>query len=410
MNSGRPITRVVYIVSLFPCWSETFIVREISALIANGVDVRIISLKPASETMVQADAHALLARVHHPGSHWSGVLAAIHTWASAPIATSRCIAAIVADMWRKPAVLVKSLVALVRGMQHLPWLHEFRPQYIHAHWATYPSTVAWALGKIGGFRFGFTCHAHDIFGDQQLLARKIADADLAVTISQFNVGWLTENSSPIARDKLRIVHCGVDLGESGASDVAREPDWVIAVGRLVPIKGFATLIEAMGLLAKRSIRCRCSIVGEGPLRESLQTRIDALGIGDTVRLVGAKPQEEVRSMMARATLFALPCEVAPDGNRDGIPVALMEAMAFGCPVVSAPVSGVPELISDGVDGLLAETANPQALADSIRRLLDDSSLRDKLASAARRKVEIEFDASREARKLLAMMNEVADAS
>lgn len=408
VNRERSVTRVVYIVSLFPCWSETFIVREISALIAQGVDVRIISLKHASETMVQADDLALLPRVHHPGSHLSAVSVLTRTLFSAPVLTARCIAALITDMWRRPAVLLKSLIALTRGLQHLPWLRDFSPHFIYSHWATYPSTVAWALSQIGKIRFGFTSHAHDIFNDQQLLARKLSDADVAVTISQFNVEWLTKHVSPIARDKLQIVHCGVDLAVSKVSETKREPAWILAVGRLDPIKGFATLIEAMHLLSQRQVDCRCSIVGEGPLRASLQALIDALGVARKVQLVGAKPQDEVRSMMERATLFALPCEVATDGNRDGIPVALMEAMAVGCPVLSAPVSGVPELIQDGVTGLLVETANPRALANAIQRLLEDSTLRSDLSRAARRKIEVEFDAASEASKLLKLMGEVSD--
>src|SRR3546814_15410308 len=104
-----------------------------------------------------------------------------------PIASAGCVAAIVADMWRTPVIMLKSLVALARGLRQVRWLNEFDPQLIHAHWATYPSTVAWALSRIGGRKFSFTCHAHDIFLDPQLLATKIEQAALAVTISRYNI-------------------------------------------------------------------------------------------------------------------------------------------------------------------------------------------------------------------------------
>lgn len=403
MTRNRP-HRVVYIVSLFPCWSETFIVREIRTLIAAGVDVRIISLKRPSESLVQADAEALLPRVRHPGFAFTGVSGLLAALLHAPIATLQCITTMIFALWRSPAVLGKSMIALMRGLQHLRWLHEFAPQHIHAHWATYPSTVAWALSRIGGFRFGFTCHAHDIFVDRQLLARKIEDAALAVTISQYNVRWLSERETPLARERMHVIHCGVERHAAGADDATqRKRGLILAVGRLDPIKGFATLIEALAILDRRTVDFHCVVVGEGPLRAALQARIDALGLATRVELVGARAQEAVQGLMREASVFALPCEVAADGNRDGIPVALMEAMALGCPVLSTPVSGVPELVRHDDTGLLVEAGNATALADALQRLFGDPGLCARLVEAAKLHVRREFDAATEAGKLLALM-------
>ena len=154
-------------------------------------------------------------------------------------------------------------------------------------------------------------------------------------------------------------------------------------------------------------RLRYRIIGDGPARNALAALVDHHALGGRVELAGAQPQEVVRAALAGASIFALPCQVAANGSRDGIPVALMEAMASGCAVVSCPVSGVPELIGDGVNGLLAREGDPASLAAALRRLLGDAGLRRRLAEAARRRVETDFDARRESARLHGLMRRAA---
>jgi len=409
MSVSNPLKRAVYVVSLFPCWSETFIVREIDALIANGVDVRIISLKLPSEKLVQTDAAALMDRVRHPKS----ILHALGGLTSAlllrPGAVIGSLFSIIGDSWRSPSVLLKSLVSWLRGLEHTAWLREFNPQIIHAHWATYPSTAAWTLGRVLQRPFSFTCHAHDIFIEDQLVARKIQDAALAVTISRFNVDWLSERATPLARQKLKVVHCGVDLSVNHWIPEGRDRQSILTVGRLDPIKGFGTLVEALALLKSRGLEFRCRLLGSGPLDASLKAQAAALGVADRIEFTGAQPQDVVRGWMGEAGLFVLPSEVAADGNRDGIPVALMEAMATGCPVVSTRVSGIPELIENDRDGLLVDPNQAQALADAMQRLLQDDELRDRVTRGARARIEQEFDAQIEGSRLQQHMEAVIDA-
>ena len=402
------VKRVVYVVSLFPCWSETFIVREITTLIASGVDVMIVSLKPPSEKMVQPDAEALMPRAVHPLPAGKAVLA----WTGAAFAhfgtLARASGAIVARLWREPKAMLKSLVTLARATEQLGRIRAFDPDIIHAHWGTYPSTAAWALAKMLRKPFGFTCHAHDIFIDDQLLKEKIEGAAVPVTISNYNVDWLTRHATPVARERLNVVHCGVDLGALPFRRDGREQCLIVAVGRLDPIKGFDVLVGALAELKKAGRAFRCRVIGEGPQRAALEAMISREGLGASVELVGARPQAEVRAALYAAHVFALPSVVAPDGNRDGIPVALMEAMAAGTPSVSTFVSGIPELIEPDVSGLLVPPGNVAALANALARLLDDAALCDALAAEARRKVEHEFDAEREAKKLLALFEGALD--
>lgn len=408
MSQPAELERIVYVVSLFPSVSETFIVREVNALIERGADVRIISLKARSRDLLQTDSAALLDRVRHP----QPFATALHdVWKAIrlnPGSALRATGLVLADSWRRPDVAIKSLVTLFRALQHVPWLQDFNPQLIHAHWATYPSTAAWALGSVLGRPFSFTCHAHDIFIEKQLLARKIHEAALAVTISRHNVHWLGTHASPMAEHKLKVIHCGVDLAHAPWQGRHREARMMLAVGRLDPVKGFDTLIDAVALLTDRGIELDCRLVGSGPLDPQLRRRALERGVASRIEFAGAQSQERIRSWMSTATLFVLPSQVAANGNRDGIPVALMEAMASGCPVISTRVSGIPELIEDDEDGMLVEPRDPAALADAIQRLLESSELRQRLATRARVRIETEFDARKEAGRLHELMTEATD--
>ncbi len=374
--------------------------REIAALLAAGADVRILSLKRPSEELVHPEAERLLPRVRHPlppgpaaRRRAAALLAHPRALASLALALGRSLA-------RRPLELAKSLEAVARAVEQLDWVRGFDPDLIHAHWASYPSTAALALGRLVGKPFGFTCHAHDIFVHDHLLREKLESAAVPVTVSRYNVDWLAAQVTARARDRLTVIHCGVDLPSLPFQADGREEALIVTVGRLDPIKGFGVLIEALAELRRQGRRFRCQVIGEGPLRGELQAHIDGHGLSGLVELVGARPQAEVRAALGAATIFALPSVIAPSGDRDGIPVSLMEAMAAGAPVVSTRVSGIPELIEDEREGLLVSPRDWRALAGALARLLDDGVLRRRLAVGARAKVEREFDAAREANKLL----------
>lgn len=394
--------RVLYVVSLFPCWSETFIVREIKGLLAGGADVRILSLKPPSEKLVQADAEALLDRVRHPYPPAEAAVHRVKNFAKHSYAITRASGRIAARLAHQPKEVAKSLEAVGRGVEQLEWIKEFDPDVIHAHWGTYPSTVAWALSRILEKPFGFTCHAHDIFVNDHLLKEKIESARVGVTISQFNVDYLAEKVTPRARERLKIVHCGVELGATPYKREGRARSLIVAVGRLDPIKGFDVLIDALGMLKRDGKEFHLRLIGQGPLEGMLKESVARQGLGANVDFVGALPQAEVRAALYEAAFFTLPSVVTPTGDRDGIPVSLMEAMAAGTPVVSTRVSGIPELVIDGETGLVVNERDPRALATAMGRLLDAAegeALGERLAKAARAKVEAEFDASKEAEKM-----------
>ena len=396
--------RVLYLVSLFPCWSETFIVREIHALMRQGVEVRIISLKPHSEPMVQPDAEILLDRVIYPPASLAGSLkAALPKVLGHPLQSVRELAPLVKSLWRKPDELVKSVVSWWRTLTMIDAVRAFDPQHLHAHWATYPSSAARILAGRIGRPWSFTGHAHDIFVHDQDLAGKLNQADFSVTISGYNQKQLAARMIPRNQSRLAVIHCGVLPADLPYTAAGREAAYIVGVGRLDPIKGFIHLVEACRLLKERGTAFTCDIIGDGPLRDTLQQAIDAAGLQAQVRLTGALPQPGVRTRINRATLFVLPSVLLADGNADGIPVALMEAMACGATAISTRVSGIPELIHHEENGLLVSPGDAAELADAMARLLGDAPLRTRLAEAARRTIVQDFDADIEAGKLLALI-------
>lgn len=398
--------RVLYFTSLFPCWSETFIVREIDELIRLGVDVRIVSLKHPVEKMVQNDAQALLDRVVYPLTGWRGFASALAHCLRHPLRELATVGQLIRGLGRHPEVLAKSIVVWWRTLALLATVRDMAPDHLHAHWATYPSTSAMIAARRLGKPFSFTAHAHDIFLEDHLIAEKMRRAAFGVTISEYNRRYLADKVSPRALDCMRIVHCGVRPAGFAFAPDDREPGLILAVGRLDEIKGFRHLVDACEVLAQRGVAFECRIIGEGPLRGELEARIAAAGLSGRVSLLGARKQEEVRDALSRASLFVLPSVVTSRGDRDGIPVALMEAMAVGLPVVSTRVSGIPELVIHGESGLLADPGDARGLADCVQQLIADPVAARRMAEQARRTVEREFDVATEASKLLAAIEAV----
>ncbi len=376
--SERPIA---FLAKRFPKLSETFILNEVLGLEARGRALRIFALEPSSDGIV----NRAVARGRAP----IGVLppAAIDDWAF--VATRRFarladgIGAILTEFgasdWKAVSQAVALSARIVRhGVGHL-----------HAHFADRPAAIARVAAALAGIGFSISGHAKDIYLEQpDRLARRLRAARFTVTCTGHNAAHLRD----LAPDAhiVRAFH-GVDLAhlpEGRRAD--RDAPLILSVGRLRAKKGFDTLIDACGLLARSGQSFRCAIVGYGPEEAALRGRIVAAGLGDHVRLVGKLAHEEVVAQMRAARVFALPCRVVADGDRDGIPNVLLEAMAVEAPVVSTRVSGVPELIDDDENGLLVDPDNAEALAKAIGRVLTDGALARRLGEAGRRTVAKQF--------------------
>ncbi len=393
--SGSP--RIAYIMSRFPKITETFILYEILALEARGVTVDVHPLLREREAVVHPEAQRLLGRIRFHPFVSPAILAANLRWlVRRPRAYVSVLCDVLRGTWGSPNFFFGAVGIFPKSALFAEEMQRAGVGHVHAHFATHPAVAALIIQRLAGIPFSFTVHGHDLHVEKRMLADKIRAARFVVSISQYNRQTMIEACGDWVAEKVRIVHCGIDpnvfraAARTGASRELR----ILCVGRFDEVKGHSVLVDACRRLADRGVPFRCDIVGEGPLRADVETRIRAAGLEDRVHTLGPRPRPEVVRMLAEADVFALPSVMAANGEREGIPVALMEAMATGLPVVTSRLSGIPELVEHEVSGLLVEPKDAAGFAAALERLSSEPQLRERLGRAARAKVVDEFDLSR----------------
>lgn len=377
---------VLYVLKRFPRLSETFILREVLGLEAAGVPVLVDTLLPPEEGPTHPELAAVRAPVRYvarrPRLRQQQVLrahagvAARHPlrWAALAVRARR------EGTWRR--FLQAGLVAArVRdeGVGH-----------VHAHFATAACEVATMAARLAGVTCSVTAHAKDIYHQDNAphLARRLAGVDTVVTVSAHNVGHLERVLSRAGgAAEIRHIANGVPLG--AAADPAASMT-VLCVARLVPKKGVDLLVTAAAQLVGQHRDLRVDIIGDGPLRGDLSALIERLGLVGRVRLLGPATTSDVHAAMASARAVVLPCRIDADGDRDGMPTVLVEALSHGVPVVSTDVVGIGELVIDGQTGLLVGPEDTTALAAALDRLLVDPALAARLGDAGRALVRRQF--------------------
>jgi glycosyltransferase involved in cell wall biosynthesis len=400
MSAAEPL-KVGYVVKRYPRYSETFVVREILAHEETGLAIEIFALRPSIDGHFQDLIARVRAPVHYLYFPAEGVLpeplsaltlTAGYYWQSLAQASR-----VVPGLWEALAEARDEEARNVYQAARLACeVHQKGIQHLHAPFASDAGTIARLGARFAGITYSFTARAKDIFHESvqsETLRQKFRDAAGVVTISDYHLAYLRETFGPLA-DHVQRIYNGLDLEEFAYRPPDDRPPVIVAVGRLVEKKGFADLIEACALLARRGLSFSCRILGSGPLQASLAAQIAELGLANRVQLIGPRPQVEIIAEIQGAAVLAAPCIVCPDGDRDGLPNVIQEALALGTPVVSTDVTGIPEVVRDGDTGLRAPQHNPEALAAALERLLTNPELRLRLATRARRMMEAEFDIRR----------------
>ncbi|MDC1198856.1 glycosyltransferase family 4 protein [bacterium] len=397
-----PEHRVGYVLRRFPSISETFILNEVLEMEAHGREIEIYSILQPRDPKYHDGVTRLQASIRYiPNifdlqSLWRYNRKAQQRfgWTYWRLLGSCLLTFRPMLVWR----FLQGAYVAERAVQR-------KLTHFHAHFANRAASVARMASKLSGIPYSFTAHAVDIFKEplnKSVLRKKIADAKFVVTVSDSNKAYLEDftNGEP---DKILRIYNGIDLDRFTPGDGARSKRFnILCVARFVEKKGLDVLIDACAELKRAGIDFRCMIVGKGMMRQKLVDQIAANDLKAEVKLLGVHTQEQIISRHRAADLFVLPCVVGEDGDRDGLPVSIVEALACGVPVVSTPVSGIPEAVLDGVNGLIVPEGDRAALAQAMRRMIEEPELRDRLAAAARDSVVEKFSSHAAIRLLNAL--------
>lgn len=399
---------VAYVVSRFPKASETFVAREASAVAALGSSVRVYTLVRERRSVVHPEA-APLVEDSVAARDVPLVRAQLAWLLEAPGRYMRTLRDVIAGNRSSIPFLVRAVIVFPVAAAWARQIRRSDVDLVHAHFATHSALAAYVVHRLTGVPFTFTAHAHDLYTERAMLTEKVAAAAAVVTISERNAAILEQVAGDGCADRIHVIRCGVDVDRyqarraHGADGVAR----VLCVATLEEKKGHQHLLRAIALLTKRGIQTELVLIGDGRLRAPLRDLAEELGIGDRVRWRGSQTSDEVVRELGRATCFALASVVDAKGRTEGIPVALMEAMAAGVPVVASDVSGVAELVRPGT-GWLVPPGDHEALADALTDAIASSDRHERV-ERARAVVRAEYDLWRNARRLRALFAAITSA-
>ncbi len=353
-----------YLFERFPSFTQTFCAREVAALRGHGVEAPVFSIRnPGEEPIHQAFPN--LGETTYLPAKFDELIATDASFRRAARKGQESLKALWGSESEK------------RRIHESLWLERAcraaKIDHLHTHFAGLSARTAFWLRRLGGPNYSVTAHANDIFRDEppERLAQVLGEATCVVTVSDFSRDFLLREHPHLSK-KLHRVYNGIDISRFAKSPLPEGRPVIVSVGRAIEKKGFFDLIEACGLL--RSLDFECVIVGGGPLEENLRKKVQELGLGDHMKILGARSEEEIRDMLAKARLFVLPCVTGEDGAMDNLPTVIMEAMASGLPVISTTLAGIPEMVVDGTTGFLVPERQPAQLADKIRAHLENREL------------------------------------
>jgi len=404
-HNHEPKETTGFILKGYPRLSETFIVNEILLLEQMGQRLHIFAMRNPGETKVHESVARVRAKVtYFPDYFWrfffSFIGANVRLWWNRPrlywpafrFAMRRSL------LQRSSSTIKRFAQAAYLVQRSLPGTEV---AHFHAHFSHGPTTVAYFASWLTGMNYSFSAHAKDIYlQENDFLREKIRRAQFVVTCTEFNRAHLSRVGGADA-PVYRVYH-GNDLRlfkPECAKPSNESCPVILSVGRFVPKKGFPVLVQALHYLRQAGLHFRAYLIGGGPLKNELEKVVSSFGLRDCVTTLNQMSQTELLTYYRQADVFALACEVQNDGDRDGIPNVLVEAMAMGIPVVSTAISGIPELVENGVSGLLVPEKDAAALAKALKTLLLQPEAAQHLGAAGRAKVEKDFDAQRNVEKI-----------
>lgn len=404
--------KVAYILHRFPYLTETFIMREIYWLQRQGIDVEIFSLLSPKHSVVHEQAQELLSVTHYsPFVSWDVLKSQVYFLARSPGRYMRAFFNLMRQTIREPGVLLRALVLFPKSIYFARLIQQKKMDHMHSHFVWIDAIAAGVAHDVLGITFTIHPHAFGLFGrNQKSVKCELEHATQIVTISEFHRDYIQRLCPGISREHINVVYCALetDLYQPVRRTKEDGPIQILSVGRMIEKKGFQYLIAACKRLADAGVDFKCVIIGGGTLKESLQNEIDKFGLQNQVQLMGSMSQTQVLEFYHKTDIFALPCVVAGDGDRDGIPVVLMEAMACGIPVVTTPVTGIPDLVQHEQTGLMVAERDVDALTAALEKLISEPNVRQQLGRQGRQIIMDKFDIRKNTAQLASIFKRVSN--
>jgi glycosyltransferase involved in cell wall biosynthesis len=389
----KPI-QLVYILSYYPEVTTTFIDREVLAMKQLGAELRMLALRQP-RTQLSEEQKELQKEVMylHPIHLPSITLAHLYFLFTRPWRYLSMLYYLISRPDYKFTERRKALSHFSLGIIVANKLRSSRIDHIHVH------IVNWALVGLVASRmfavpYSVTAHAKgDIFVKPFMLREKFSNAKFVAACTRYNMDYLKQIGKPGYSDKVKYIYHGLDIQQYQRKHQLQQSSRpiILGVGQLKERKGFQILVEACAILKNRGVNFECQIVGKGPMQPNLVDLIQRLELSDLVVLLGELSHEEVFSRYEQANIFALPAIQAKNGDQDGIPNVILEAMAMELPIVSTKHSAIPEVVEHEINGLLVPPGDPEALAEALSRLISKPDLGETFGRAGRRKVADEFN-------------------
>ena len=411
--------KIAYFLHTFPRLHNTFILNEIIQLKEKGHEVYVFSIHKSQDKVVNREVLSLKDKtfyfedflIEHSQyfiRHLFRVVKKLNTTHSSFL--RRLIAKVLIMSNRTDVDVVKyhngfgwkiyALGLIAKKIQR------DKIDIIHAGFANKPATATMILSELAGVPFSFEAHAYDLFVDFDFSKEKIEKAKKIFTISNYNKQYLIDH---LKCPPSKIVVNRVPINKNCCDKIPDKPrsdSLITSVCRLHPTKGLEYAIEAFNLISQKRQDLRFTIIGGGPLESQLLEKVTQLSLTDKVTFVGDISNEDAIRFISQSTMMLLPSVIAENGDRDGIPTALIEAMYLKTPVIGSKISGIPELIEDGINGFLTEPGDVRGIAEKMEKLLSDDSLRIAMGEAARKKINEEFNVEQNFEKLIRAWDEM----
>lgn len=398
--------KVAYIMSRFPKLTETFILYEMLAMQQQGVQVEVYPLLREREEVMHPEAVQFVEIAHfQPFISLPIIRANLHFLRKKPFVYLKTLWDVLRSNWGSFNFFTGVIGIFPKAVFFAHQMRADNVQHVHAHFASHPAAAGFIIHRLAGIPYSFTAHGSDLHRDRHMLREKVAEAAFVAAISEYNRELIISECRGNFREKVNVVHCGVDTEVFRARshqtpyEKGENPFLILCVGTLHEVKGQAYLIEACRQLQERGLDFECHFVGDGPDKEALTELVEQARLSDKVRFHGRLTRDEIARLLLDADVLTAPSVPTSDGRREGIPVVLMEAMGSGVPVIASDLSGIPELVNDQLTGLLVPPRDAASLADALECYIKDPDLRRRLGQAGREKVVGEFDLNKTAARL-----------